>query len=133
MNGPEDPRAWVAKADEDLLAIELMLAGTTVPWSTVCFHAQQVAEKMLKAYLVARGQVPPKIHDLPTLLLLCRKQGASLEDLDSDCEFLLGFGAAARYPGEFVTPTASEGREAVAAAKRVRQAVQALLQSKDGP
>lgn len=50
--------AWLAKADNDLLNIDNNLAAEQVPWDTVCFHAQQVAEKVLKAYLVYHGQRP---------------------------------------------------------------------------
>lgn len=127
MSGLDDPKAWVAKADEDLLNIENNLAASRVPWSTVCFHAHQVAEKMLKAYLVAEGRVPPKTHDLIALLELSRSLGSQLENLDADCELLLGFGSAARYPGEHLTPTEQQARKTIAAAKRVRERMLELL------
>jgi HEPN domain-containing protein len=56
MNGPESNyAAWIAKAENDLLNVENNLLASRVPWDTVCFHAQQVAEKLLKAFLVFRG------------------------------------------------------------------------------
>lgn len=36
---------WVEKAEHDLLNIDNNLAASHVPWDTVCFHAQQAAEK----------------------------------------------------------------------------------------
>jgi len=43
---------WVAKADNDLQAARLSLrAGKECPTDTVCFHAQQVIEKYIKALL----------------------------------------------------------------------------------
>lgn len=45
-------QAWLRKADNDLLNAENNLAATRAPWDTVCFHAQQAAEKVLKAFLV---------------------------------------------------------------------------------
>ena len=60
-------RAWVLKAEHDLLNIENNLAAREIPWDTVCFHAQQCAEKYLKALLVSRKIDPPKIHDLTEL------------------------------------------------------------------
>ncbi len=45
-------RAWVLKAEHDLLNIKNNLAAPEVPWDTVCFHAQQCSEKYLKALLV---------------------------------------------------------------------------------
>lgn len=66
-----DPSAWFAKAENDLLSIENNVSAARVPWDIVTFHAQQAAEKYLKGFLVHRGSVPPKIHDLSRLLDLC--------------------------------------------------------------
>jgi HEPN domain-containing protein len=40
---------WLKKAENDRLNIENDLAAQKIPWDTVCFHAQQIAEKLLKA------------------------------------------------------------------------------------
>jgi hypothetical protein len=57
MSSPESNfSAWLRKADHDLLNIQNNLAAKDIPWDTVCFHAQQAAEKVLKAFLVARGR-----------------------------------------------------------------------------
>ena len=74
-------RAWVLKAEHDLLNIENNLAAPEVPWDTVCFHAQQCAEKYLKAPLVSRQIDPPKIHDLTELHALL--PGGLLVDFDT--------------------------------------------------
>lgn len=55
MSNPDDPASWVAKADSDLLCIANNLNHPQVPWDAVCFHAQQAAEKMLKAFWQAAG------------------------------------------------------------------------------
>lgn len=69
--------AWGEKAENDLLCIENNLAGRRVPWDTVVFHAQQAAEKLLKAPLVAAGKAVPRTHDLVALLSLgLRDSGA---------------------------------------------------------
>jgi HEPN domain-containing protein len=34
----------------------------------LCFHAQQAAEKALKAVLIAKGIPPPKTHNIRILL-----------------------------------------------------------------
>lgn len=67
------PAAWVAKADHDLLNIRNNLVADDVPWDTVCFHAQQAGEKLLKAYLLARGMAPERTHDLVKLLSGCTR------------------------------------------------------------
>jgi HEPN domain-containing protein len=50
---------WLAKAEDDLGAAEDMLAeGKPYRW-IICYHAQQAAEKYVKAYLVHRDVEPP--------------------------------------------------------------------------
>ena len=57
-------RQWLAKADNDLLNIQNNLASREIPWDTMCFHAQQAAEKMFKALIVHDGGTPNRTHDL---------------------------------------------------------------------
>ena len=116
-----DHLAWFAKADEDLAMIEIGIAGKA-PWAPLCVHAQQLAEKYLKGYLVSRGVLPPKVHDLERLLDLCAAQDASLESLRQDCVRLLEVSSRSRYPGWDV-PNEESGAAAVDGARRVRTAV----------
>ena len=58
-------RQWVEKAEEDLLTAEHTLTlEDDCPYGTVCFHAQQCAEKYLKALLTLHAIPFPKIYDL---------------------------------------------------------------------
>jgi HEPN domain-containing protein len=73
MNGDHDvarlAAQWAAKADNDLRNAEHTLTlEDDCPFDTVCFHAQQTAEKYLKAVLVSAGIDPPRTHDLRLLL-----------------------------------------------------------------
>ena len=64
-----DVRDWVAKAEEDF-AVVRTLSRTRRPVlnDAVCFHAQQCAEKYLKALLTRDHVAFPKTHDLLDLL-----------------------------------------------------------------
>lgn len=60
-----DFRAWFKKAESDLKTAEHILTlKESCPFDIVCFHAQQCAEKYLKALLVFRSIDFPKTHDL---------------------------------------------------------------------
>ncbi len=50
-------RVWVDSAEGDLTHAEhaLGVPDSKCPFNTVCFHAQQCAEKYLKAGLIQRG------------------------------------------------------------------------------
>ena len=59
MSGKADlVNGWLAKADSDLEAGRRLLVGG--PYDVVCFHAQQVIEKLLKALLAFYNQPPPR-------------------------------------------------------------------------
>lgn len=116
-------RQWLAKAENDLLNIRNNLHATQVPWDTVCFHAQQAAEKHLKAFLVARGEKTPRSHDLIALLALSTAFDPKLAELEADCRWLTYYGTASRYPDEIYEPDEDDGRKAFMASQRIRQMI----------
>lgn len=115
--------SWVAKAQNDFLNIENNLASSLVPWDTVCFHAQQASEKLLKAFLVHHGHAAPRTHDLVALLARCVEIEKDLELLSEDCQRLTAYGIASRYPDDLFEPTRQDALEMVGAAKTVRNEV----------
>ena len=131
MSNPDDPRTWVAKAENDLLNIRNNLAAEHVPWDTVCFHAQQMAEKMLKAFLASREQRVSRTHDLVALLAEAVAAGGPLETLESDCRLLTPYAVMLRYPGVADEPSEEDGRTAVAAAERVYQHLREAIECED--
>lgn len=85
MSDPESPvSAWLRKAEHDVLNIENNLAAKEIPWDTICFHAQQAAEKLLKAFLIAQGQDIQRTHDLVAILSECVKISPGLAHLEND-------------------------------------------------
>ena len=82
MNNPESNFAsWLHKADHDLLNINNNLAASEIPWDTICFHAQQIAEKVLKGFLVYHGRDLLKTHalvTLPAVYVLASKQNGTI-------------------------------------------------------
>jgi HEPN domain-containing protein len=63
-------KGWTTKADHDL---EVTLHADVLPSDVVCYHAQQAAEKYLKAFLIANDIEIKKfqIHDIDRLLVQC--------------------------------------------------------------
>jgi|YelNatPaOPRAMG01_1025707.scaffolds.fasta_scaffold00501_25 HEPN domain-containing protein len=123
-----DVAAWVRKAENDLRTIRACLQSQDPPWDAVCFHAQQAAEKFLKAFLVAHRVAPPRVHDLMKLLTLCADHDPSLSSVEPDCSVLTNF-ALVRYP-DILEPDAATGRAAVAAAGRICDAIRQRLCSR---
>ena len=128
MSAPESNfRAWLAKAENDLLNIENNLSRARVPWDTICFHAQQAAEKLLKAFLVCHGVPPARMHDLVALLARCVELEGSLAQLEEDCRKLTYYATVSRYPSDLYEPSEKDGREMTAAAHRIRSRILGLL------
>ena len=125
MSNPSDPLAWVARAEEDFAAVELGLRQEPPLTYIVCFHAQQCAEKYLKAILVAQQYVVPKIHDLLTLQDLCKEASILVEMAPDRLSLLSSYAVKARYPGE--DPMLEEAREAAQTARTVRNLARQLL------
>lgn len=112
---------WVEKAEEDLTTAEhTLLIREGCPLSTVCFHAQQCAEKYLKALLTYHSIATPRSHDLLELLPMVPADlglGGHLNDLAS----INRFSFESRYPGDWDPIERRDAEEAVAIAKRPRE------------
>ncbi len=131
MSEANDPSSWIERAEEDLiLARWSVRRRPPLPYGGA-FHAQQCAEKYLKAVLVAKGQAFPKTHDLAALSDLCLKNGI-LIPVDQDAlERLAGYSIQVRYPGE--SPDLAEVREALDTALAVRRFARKMLKLSGPP
>lgn len=110
---------WIVKAERDLLTAQTMLARENPPTDIVCFHAQQCAEKALKAYLVSVDQDFPKIHDLLKLLELCVRHDPELRSLEEGALTLADYAVETRYVDDWRDIPLTEAREAVPRAERI--------------
>jgi HEPN domain-containing protein len=99
------------------------------PYRLIAFHAQQCAEKHLKAYLVFTGVDFPYTHNISRLLELCGEHAEWAEKL-LDAEELSPFATTVRYPGEEEEVTEEEAIRAINLAAKVYDTVrQALTQA----
>ena len=128
MSDPADVSAWVRKAEHDLLAVDAISTVDDPPWDIVVFHAQQAAEKLLKALLVSRGQQPPKIHDLTRLLTICLAHAPELAAFADDFVFLSPLAVLSRYPGDEPDLPREDAQRGVEIARRVREVILGRLQ-----
>jgi len=94
-------------------------------YDAVCFHAQQTAEKYLKAFLQERAAPVPRTHNLIELLELCLAVDMTFELMRRPLVLLDRYAVRYRYPGE--SAEKDEGRAAVQAVKVVREIARARL------
>jgi len=114
--------AWIAKAESDLKNIALVLPAEDAPFDTVCFHAQQAAEKYLKALLTFMGIPFRRTHDLAELLLLF-PTGSKVPAAVGDLSELTDAAVAVRYPDDSAEYDRELAEELVSVAHKVKSAV----------
>ena len=108
---------WLAYAQSDL-AVARGVERPGVLTETLCFHAQQAAEKAIKAVLVAAGIEPSRTHDLA--VLLASVPAGTIVSIDRvSVSALTVYSVASRYPGDDEPVGAEEHAEALAAAIEV--------------
>ncbi len=125
MSGlPSDP--GVSKAEEDYeSAIDLSRQKKRPVNQVVCFHAQQCAEKHLKAFLAQNGASFRKTHDLDELRRSCEQFDDSFRGITDETLTLNAYAISSRYPGPGADQ--NEAQQAIAAMKKVRRFVQSKL------
>lgn len=117
---------WVSKAENDFATAMREFRVRTAPnYDAVCFHAQQCAEKYLKARLQEAGISFSKTHDLVTLLELTLPVDPSWSELRSELRTLTAFAVEFRYPG--ASADESMARDAVDACRLLRERACASL------
>lgn len=92
-------REWIEKAEGDWQVARREMSAPSPVWDAVCFHAQQCAEKYLKALMEAEDIASPKTHDLVVLLDLLAGRLPALKHLRADLGFLSPLAIVTRYPG----------------------------------
>jgi len=113
---------WIQKAEGDLTTAQRELRARLNPnYDAACFHAQQCAEKYLKA-LLQEAQIPfGKTHNLSLLLDLLPERHSGLELLRPTLAILNAYAVEYRYPGESAEKEVA--RQAVMLTKEVKEAV----------
>jgi len=114
---PGSAADWLRHAYSDL-ALATLTPSPRILLEQLCFHAQQAAEKSLKAILVAYGTPVPRTHNLRSLLDLLPVDLSIPSDV-LDAAGLSDYAVASRYPGTTEPVDAQELREAAEMAEAV--------------
>jgi HEPN domain-containing protein len=113
----KDAREWISRARSDLALARAKPQG--VCFEDLCFHAQQAAEKAIKALLIRHSIRFPYIHDLAALMPLLEKATGGLPGSVRRAVRLTRFAVETRYPGTAAPVGEKEYREAVELASEV--------------
>ena len=107
----QDVRAWLSKAELDLKAAgHEVSAPAEALWGDVMFHAQQAAEKSMKAFLAWHDVPFRKTHNLEELGRQCVALDTTLGPVADQAAPLTEYAWKFRYPGA-MNPTARERKK----------------------
>ena len=120
-------RQWLGKAQKDPRAAKVLLSGELEDFDPVGFHAQQAAEKFIKAVLVRHQIEFPKTHDLALLRRRLAQVDRALADSLAPVDALTPYGVEFRYPGSSQIVTYDQGTHLLQLAEELREKVLAHL------
>ncbi|MBI5433081.1 MAG: HEPN domain-containing protein [Planctomycetes bacterium] len=129
----QETRAWLAKADEDLSASELCPHARRSLPATATYHAQQAAEKVIKAWLTWHGLTFRKTHHLIEIAEPSLALDPTLREPLQAALVLSQYAWKHRYPGEWAAPSKAEATEALTLAQRLYRAILDRLPSDVAP
>ena len=118
---------WQHKADQDFAAAKALFSQETPLLYPSCFHAQQAAEKYIKAYLTWKQTEFPKTHSINELLNLVKVSDEELASELNPATALTPFGVDIRYPSDAPEPDLDEARQALELVQMVSQRITDML------
>ena len=120
-------RGWLLRAAEDLRAGKHDLTAAPPLLNDVAFHAQQCAEKSMKAFLVHREQAFRKTHNLTELGGAVARLHPPLSDLMRSASLMSEFAWRFRYPGDPASVSRDDALRSIELAERVLTEVMTAL------
>jgi HEPN domain-containing protein len=119
---------WAAKAERDFAATDREGRVTEDPnYEGICLHAQQCAERYLKARLYEADIPFGKIHDLAALLDKVLAVEPGWESFREDLAYISDLAVTLNYPGE--SADAESAARAQRCCRRFRDAARNVLES----
>jgi HEPN domain-containing protein len=97
MTRSDQARLLQRKAAQDLAVLDRLLDDPAIDDETLGYHAQQAAEKLIKALLALHGHDYPRSHNIGLLLDLLAGHGVQLPERFQDLDALTPFGTVFRY------------------------------------
>lgn len=97
MTRSDQARLLQRKASQDLAVLDKLLDDPAIDDETLGYHAQQAAEKLIKALLALHGHDYPRSHNIGLLLDLLANHGIPLPERFEALQTLTPFGTVFRY------------------------------------
>jgi len=117
---------WLKFADEDYALVVFLNNQESKFFRSLCFHAQQFIEKILKGIIEGSGRVPPRIHDINALVKRVNKLGFTIPLEENEILFLSSVYIDIRYPPDVGLipegePTKEDAQMVVKAVEKIKE------------
>lgn len=122
---PDVPAEWINRARSDLAIAQSMIEGAY--FEDLCYHAQQCAEKALKAVLLHRTGAFPYVHDLSELVHRVQQNGLAVPEGVRKAVALTEYAVEGRYPGFDEPVTVEQWKDAIESAIAVLHWAESML------
>jgi len=122
-------KAWLNKADRDLIVANREINLDKPLTDIICFHAQQAVEKMMKAYLIFLEVEFHKTHDIEDLVVQAAKKDLEIIKLKDKGAELTPYAVESRYP-EFSEPSLSDTKIVLEIAKEFKDYINNYIKNK---
>ncbi|MEK6767111.1 MAG: HEPN domain-containing protein [Planctomycetota bacterium] len=127
-NHSGSPESWLQYANSDL-ELARVSKPQNVLFETLCFHAQQAAEKAIKALLIAKEITFPKTHSIRMLLDLLPPEVKQPPEVQESA-ILTDYAVISRYPGDLEAIDEEEYQRAVNLEKSVVEWAESHIQNR---
>jgi HEPN domain-containing protein len=107
-----EARDWLLRADQDLAVTERLLQAPPL-LGAAAYHAQQAAEKALRAFLAAHNVPFRPTHNLQDLLAATVGIDVAFEQFALAARTLTPYAVRFRYPGGPLAPSPTEAEVAL--------------------
>lgn len=131
-DAPGSPAQWITHAESDLRLARLGADDPSVLGTQVCFHAQQAAEKAVKAVLLLRGIKFPYTHDIKGLLKIAETNALVIPLAVQQAARLTPYAVETRYPGFEYQISEKDINEALQTAEKTLSWARELISRKEG-
>ncbi len=132
-----EARRWFVQSQADLAVVRLL--RTEKHYAAACFHAQQAAEKALKAVLFSQGSRVVWGHSVRELARQCEVHDPAFAGVAGEAALLDQFYIPTRYPNGLPSPavpsetyTDAQACDALQAVERVIEIAERFLRSRTG-
>lgn len=123
-------RDWIDKSERDIKSAKILKehdCGNDV----VAFHCQQAIEKILKAYLIIKGDGVVSGHSLLYLCKLAQGHEGNFKKYIKDCGFVNQYYIETRYPADSPLIVSDyEANECIKIAEEIYNYVMSIISNK---